>query len=111
LVVWGSGRPVRDLVYVDDAARAIVFAEERYDDDLPLNVGSGSGTSIESLAHAICDVVGFQGTLRFDTTKPDGMPSKLLDSSRLDALGYENRTPLRRALAATLSWWRETERK
>jgi GDP-L-fucose synthase len=111
IIVWGSGRPVRDLVFVDDVARALIFAAERYDDDLPLNVGSGSGTSIQSLAHTICDLVGFQGRLRFDPDKPDGIPIKVLDSSRLEALGYQDRTPIRQALSATLRWWREREER
>ena len=107
LVIWGTGRPVRDFVYADDAARSMVFAAERYDDDLPLNLGSGRGTSVESLALLVCAIVGFQGRLRFDSNKPDGMRMKILDSSRLEELGYRHWTPLRPALAATLDWWLE----
>lgn len=103
--VWGSGEPVRDFVFSEDLAEALLLILDRYDDDQPINVGSGEGHTIRELAEAIRDVVGFEGELVFDTSKPDGMPRKVLDSSKVRALGWRPRTPLREAIAKTYAWY------
>ena len=103
--IWGSGQQRREFIYVDDLARACVFTMQRYTGGGPLNLGGGSDTSIGELAHAIKDVVGFQGALRFDTSKPDGMPLKALDGSTLAALGWRPSIPLPDALQRTYEWF------
>ena len=103
--IWGSGRPRRELMFVDDAADAIVFLLERYSEAEPINIGTGSDVSIRELAETIAGVVGYRGQLVFDTSKPDGAPHKLLDSSRLAALGWKARTPLADGLAAMYRWY------
>lgn len=101
LAVWGSGRPEREFIYADDLADACIFAMERYDDERPVNLGTGIRTSIRDLAFIIRDVVGYTGELRFDTTKPDGIPFKGLDSSVLQDLGWKPSIGLRAGLDLT----------
>ena len=101
VVVWGSGTPRRELMHVDDMARAALLVMERYQDDLPINVGSGQEVSIRELAELIREVVGFGGRLEWDRSKPDGTPRKRLDCSRLEALGFRPRIDLRRGLIMT----------
>jgi GDP-L-fucose synthase len=103
--VWGSGTPRREFMHVDDLADACVFLMDRYDEPLPINIGTGSDVSIAELAELIAEVVGFSGALRFDRTKPDGTPRKLLDSTRLRALGWEPRIPLRQGIERTYDWF------
>jgi GDP-L-fucose synthase len=98
VTVWGTGRPLRELLFVDDLADACVFVLERYSDDLHLNVGSGEEVSIADLAALIAQVVGYRGGIRFDASRPDGVPRKLLDSTRLSAMGWRPRTALRDGL-------------
>ncbi len=86
--IWGSGTPLREFMHVDDLADACVFLLRNYSDDAHINVGSGIETSIRDLARTIADVVGFEGKLDFDQTKPDGTPRKLMDSSRLRRMGW-----------------------
>ncbi len=107
LVVWGTGKPMREFLHVDDAADAIVFLAEHYSDEGVVNVGTGKDVAIGDLARLICDVTGFQGELVFDTDKPDGTPRKLLDVSRLHALGWRHGYELRRGIEHTYSWYRE----
>jgi GDP-L-fucose synthase len=94
LVIWGSGLPRREFLHVDDLAEACVMLAETGYDGPPLNIGSGSDVSIRELAGMVADVVGFHGRLVFDTAKPDGIPRKLLDSSRIAALGWRPTTRL-----------------
>ena len=101
VTVWGSGRQVRDLIYVDDLAAAVVLALTRYGEGDPINLSSGIGTSIAALATVVREVVGYEGTLKFDTTKPDGAPMKVLDASVVRALGFTPRTPLRSGIERT----------
>jgi GDP-L-fucose synthase len=108
LVVWGTGRPRREFLYVDDLADALVFLLESYSGDLPINIGTGQDIAIGELAAVIAEVVGFKGALQFDPDKPDGPPRKLLDVSRLAALGWSPSTDLRDGLAETYRWYRET---
>jgi GDP-L-fucose synthase len=105
LDVWGSGTPRREFMYVDDAADAIVFLLQTYSDDEAINVGTGRDVSIAELVRTLSEVMGFHGDIRFDTSKPDGMPRKLLDSSRLAALGWSGGRSLRKGLEETYAWF------
>lgn len=99
--VWGSGRPRREFLYVDDLADALVWLMERYDDALHVNVGTGEDISIRALAETVASVVGFEGRLVFDPSKPDGVPSKRLDVRRLHALGWRAGTALKEGLSTS----------
>jgi GDP-L-fucose synthase len=107
LTVWGSGRPRREFLYVDDLADGLVFLLKTYSGESPVNVGTGEDIAIADLAALIAEVVGFDGALKFDPDKPDGSPRKLLDVSRLRSLGWSASTGLRDGLAATYRWYRE----
>ncbi len=107
VTIWGSGAPRREFLHVDDLADACVFLLRHYDGDEHVNVGTGDDLSIRALAEAIRDIVHPAATLRFDTTKPDGTPRKLLDVSRLHALGWRHRTPLEDGLRSTYAWFQE----
>jgi GDP-L-fucose synthase len=98
-VVWGSGSPRREFLYVDDLADACVFLMERGYDGPLLNVGCGEDLTIREVAETVMQVVGFDGRIVFDAGKPDGTPRKLLDVSRLAAMGWRARTPLREGIA------------
>ena len=106
LEVWGTGRPRRELLYVEDAADALVHILKVYSGDGHVNVGGGDDLSIADLVRLVCEVVGFEGELRFDTTKPDGTPRKALDASLLASLGWSARMPLREGLELTYEWYR-----
>jgi GDP-L-fucose synthase len=106
LVVWGTGKPRREFLHVDDLASACLLLLEKYDSSEIINVGCGEDISIRELAELICDVVGFDGELAWDTTKPDGTPRKLLDVTRLRALGWKPAIPLRDGIARTCEWFR-----
>ena len=99
LVVWGSGNPRREFLYVDDLADACVHLMQRGYDGPLLNIGCGEDVTIRELAQTVMEVVGFEGRIVFDTRQPDGTPRKLLDVSRLAALGWRARTPLREGIA------------
>jgi GDP-L-fucose synthase len=103
--IWGSGRQRREFIYIDDLAGACVFAMRHYTGRGPLNLGGGRDTSIAELAEAVTQVVGYQGTLRFDTSKPDGMPLKSLDGSELAGLGWRPAIPFLDALGRTYEWF------
>ncbi|HWY52660.1 MAG TPA: GDP-L-fucose synthase [Chthoniobacterales bacterium] len=105
LVVWGSGTPHREFLHVDDCASACLYLLEKYDSPEIINVGCGEDISIRELAELICDVVGFEGELSWDKTKPDGTPRKLLDVSKLRALGWTPTIPLRDGIARTYDWF------
>jgi GDP-L-fucose synthase len=105
LVVWGSGRPLREFLHVDDLASACLFLLENYDSPEIINVGCGEDISIRELAELICDVVGFDGELSWDATKPDGTPRKLLDVTGLRNLGWQPAIPLRDGIAQTYEWF------
>lgn len=107
LVVWGSGQPRREFLHVDDLAAACVFLLEKYDSPEIINVGCGEDISIRELAELICEVVGFKGELAWDTTKPDGTPRKLLDVSKVHALGWRHSIELRDGIARTYQWFLE----
>src|SRR6266568_1767702 len=105
LVVWGTGKPRREFLHVDDLAFACLLLLEKYDSPEIINVGCGEDISIRELAELICDVVGFDGELAWDTTKPDGTPRKLLDVTKLHALGGQATIPLREGIAQTYDWF------
>jgi GDP-L-fucose synthase len=110
VVVWGTGTPRREFLHVDDLADACVFLMDTYDDARHLNVGTGEDLSIRELAEAVRDIVHPSATVVFDTSKPDGMPRKLLDVSRLHALGWRHRINLREGIASTYAWFVENEK-
>jgi GDP-L-fucose synthase len=105
LIVWGSGKPRREFLHVDDLASACLFLLARYDSSEIINVGCGEDISIRELAELICDVVGFDGELAWDATKPDGTPRKLLDITKLRNLGWQPAIPLRDGIAQTYNWF------
>jgi GDP-L-fucose synthase len=105
VVVWGTGTPRREFLYVDDLADAVVFLLDRYDGTEPINCGAGADVTIAELAEMIGRVVGFSGRLVFDTAKPDGTPRKLMDSSRMLGLGWKPRTSLEQGIAEVYRWY------
>lgn len=107
VVLWGTGTPRREFLHVDDLAEAALFLLEHYDDGQTINVGVGEDLTIRELAEIVADVVGFNGELLQDTSKPDGTPRKLLDVSRINALGWRARTPLRDGIKSTYEWYRQ----
>lgn len=107
VVLWGSGTPRREFLHVDDLARACVLLLRDYDGPLPVNVGCGQDLTVAELAATVADVVGYRGRIAWDPQRPDGTPRKLLDVSRLFALGFRPRIPLREGIAATYAWWLE----
>ncbi|MEU2349077.1 GDP-L-fucose synthase [Modestobacter sp. NPDC049651] len=105
VTVWGTGTPRREFLHVDDLARACLFLLEHYDEPEPINVGVGEDVPIRELAELVADVVGYRGELRFDPSKPDGTPRKLLDVSKLHAMGWRAEIGLREGLAETYAWY------
>ncbi len=109
VVVWGTGQPRREFLHVDDLADAAVFLMQHYDDEAIVNVGVGEDITIRELAETVAETVGFTGELNFDTSKPDGTPRKLLDVSRLFALGWRPQISLPEGLRQTYEWYLERE--
>lgn len=107
ITVWGTGEPKREFLHVDDLASACVFLLRRYDSPEIVNVGCGEDISIRELAELICDVVGFRGGIEWDSSKPDGTPRKLLDVTKIRAMGWQPSVPLREGIARTYEWFRE----
>lgn len=105
--VWGTGTPRREFLHVDDLADAAVFCARHYSGESHLNVGTGTDVTIRELAELVADVVGWSGSLRFDTSMPDGMPRKLLDVSRLAKMGWRARIGLREGIEQTYRWFVE----
>jgi len=103
--VWGTGTPRREFLHVDDLADACVYLMQHYEGESPINVGWGEDVSIAELARIVADTVGFRGALQFDSSKPDGTPRKLLDTSRLTALGWRPTITLEAGLASTYEWY------
>ena len=108
VVVWGSGTPRREFMHVDDLADACLFLMAVYDSPEIINVGVGTDVTIAELAELIRQIVGYSGRIAFDPSKPDGMPRKLLDVSRLRALGWRPRIPLEEGIRQTYRWYVET---
>lgn len=105
VTIWGSGKPQREFLHVDDLADALVFLAGSYSDADIINVGSGEEVTIADLADIVRDVVGFQGDLTYDRSKPDGTPRKLLDTSRLSALGWHTQIRLRDGITEAYQWF------
>jgi GDP-L-fucose synthase len=104
-VVWGTGTPHREFLFVDDLAAACLFLMENYDDGSIINIGVGHDLTIRELAQTVAEVVGFQGALVFDPSHPDGTPRKLLDVSRITQLGWQAEIPLKQGLQLTYDWF------
>jgi len=109
MVVWGSGKPYREFLFVDDLADALVFLMKNYSGDMHVNVGTGDEVTIGDLARCVVDAVGFKGDLVFDTSKPDGAPRKLMDSSRLLEMGWKPKTSLTAGLRLAYQWFLENQ--
>ena len=103
--IWGTGTPRREFLHVDDLAEACVFLLNHYDDPAFVNVGCGNDVTIRELAETVCSVVGYEGTLEFDTSKPDGTPRKLMDVSKLTALGWSARIDLKTGIQHAYDWF------
>ena len=111
VTIWGTGRPKREFFYVDDLAEALIFLMDKYNENEAINVGTGVDISIAELAELIKETVGFKGDVHYDTTKPDGNPMRLLDISRISALGWKPKTQLEEGLRITYEWLRHLVRK
>jgi dTDP-glucose 4,6-dehydratase/GDP-L-fucose synthase len=106
ITTWGSGEPTREFLYVKDAADGILTATEQYDDSAPVNLGSGMEISIHDLVETIADVTGFQGEIKWDTSKPDGQPRRKLDTTRArEEFDWEATTEFREGLKQTVAWY------
>jgi GDP-L-fucose synthase len=105
VVVWGTGKPLREFLHVDDLARAAVFCLDQYDQSEHINCGAGTEVSIGTLAEIVARTVGYRGKIVFDATKPDGTPRKVMDSSRIAALGWKPEIPLEEGIASTYRWY------
>ncbi len=105
LVVWGTGAPLREFLHVDDLADALIFLMQNYSDEEHVNIGIGSDVTIRDLAETVVRIVGFKGALRFDAAMPDGMPRKLLDSTRLLGMGWRPLIGLEEGLRQTYDWY------
>ena len=110
VTLWGSGTPRREFLHVDDLARACLHLLETHDDPQTINVGVGADVTIRELAQTVADIVGYQGAITWDTSKPDGTPRKLLDVSRIHATGWKAQTGLRDGITSTYRWFQANER-
>ena len=109
IVAWGSGKPTREFLYVEDAAEGIVLATEKYNKPGPVNLGAGFEMSIKALAELICELAGFDGRIEWDTSKPDGQPRRRLDTSKAkEEFGFEAKVGFREGLKRTIEWYGET---
>jgi GDP-L-fucose synthase len=107
VTLWGSGAPLREFLHVDDLAKAVVLTAEKYDSKMHLNVGTGQDISIKALALKVADAAGFTGQIEWDRSKPDGTPQKVLDVSRIRALGWKPTITLDEGIASTIAWYKE----
>lgn len=105
VTMWGSGTPRREFLHVDDLATACIFLLESYDGDIPLNIGCGTDITIRELAQIVAKVTNFEGNIDWDQTKPDGTPQKLLDTSRINNLGWKPTIPLEDGIRDTYEWF------
>jgi len=110
--VWGTGKATREFLYVKDAAEGIILAAEKYDEAEPVNLGSGGEISIKDLAEKICRLMNFKGEIRWDSSKPDGQPRRLLDVSKAEQkFGFKAKTPFEDGLKETINWFEENRDK
>ena len=105
VVIWGTGTPRREIMYVDDAADACIFLMKNYNSSEPINIGTGKDFAIKDIANTINKIVGFKGLITQDTTKPDGIKKKLLDSSKIFSLGWKPKKEIENALKETYDWY------
>ena len=103
--LWGTGTPLREFLFVDDLAEACLFMMINYNESMPLNIGTGKDLSILDLAETIKDIVGFSGSVKWDSSKPDGTPRKLLDVSKVNSLGWQAKTKLGEGIKKTYEWY------
>jgi GDP-L-fucose synthase len=107
VTLWGSGSPLREFLHVDDLAKAVVLTAENYDSSMHLNVGTGEDLSIKDLAGKVAAAAGFTSQIEWDSSKPDGTPRKVLDVSRIKALGWRPTITLEEGIASTIAWYKE----
>jgi GDP-L-fucose synthase len=107
VTLWGSGLPLREFLHVDDLARAVLVASKKYDSSLHLNIGTGEDVSIKNLAEKVAVASNFNGRIEWDSSKPDGTPRKVLDVSRIKALGWKPTITLDEGIASTIAWYKE----
>lgn len=105
IIVWGSGKPRREFIYVDDVADAVIFLMNNYDKSEIINLSVGADLTIKELANIVKKVVGYKGKISFDSSKPDGIPQKMLDASKLRDLGWQVKTPLKEGIKRTYEWY------
>ena len=105
--LWGTGSPLREFLFVDDLAEACLFLMKNYNESIPLNIGTGKDLSILDLAETIKDIIGFNGTIKWDSSKPDGTHRKLLDVSKVNSLGWQAKTKLRVGINKTYEWYQK----
>ncbi|WP_270386939.1 GDP-L-fucose synthase family protein [Megamonas funiformis] len=105
VVLWGTGSPLREFLYVDDLAEACLFLMDKYEDEEHINIGTGEEVSIRELANIIKDIVGYNGNIIYDTTKPDGNPRKLLDSKKIHELGWKHKISLKEGIEKSYNWF------
>ncbi|MGB4429356.1 MAG: GDP-L-fucose synthase, partial [Thermacetogeniaceae bacterium] len=111
VVVWGSGKPFREFLHVDDLADACLFLMSNYNSSEIINIGTGKDLSIAELAYLIKDIIEYDGNIIFDTSKPDGTPRKLLDVSKLFNMGWKPRITLEEGIRSTYSWYQEHQKE
>ena len=109
VVLWGSGTPLREFLHVDDLAKAILVCLEKYDDSQQINIGSGDEISIRDLGQKIANLTGFTGKVVWDSNRPDGTPRKVLDSTKINKLGWKAAITLDQGIAATVEWYQENK--
>ena len=109
VVLWGSGNPLREFLHVDDLAKAILVCLEKYDDSQQINIGSGDEISIRDLGQKIAKLTGFTGKVVWDSNRPDGTPRKVLDSTKINKLGWKAAITLDQGMAATVEWYQENK--
>jgi GDP-L-fucose synthase len=107
ITIWGTGAPRREFLHVDDLADAVVYLMNSYENEQIVNIGWGEDTTIRELAEMIASTARFEGRIEFDTSKPDGPPRKLLDTSRLTSLGWRPKITLRSGIESTYAWFKE----
>ena len=103
--IWGDGEARREFMFVDDASDAIIFLLKNYSDDSVINIGSGKEISVKDLSHLVAEIVGYRGRLIFDVSKLDGVPRKVLDSSKIHGMGWKYKTELKKGISLTYSWF------
>ena len=109
--LWGTGAPKREFLHVDDLANAVLIASEKYDSSIHLNIGSGQDLSIKELAELVADIAGYKGEIKWDSSKPDGTPRKVLDVTKAKSLGWSPAISLRDGIASAMNWYKEATAK